>query len=121
VSGINVLIALRVQRGHEFAVTGRAHQEMNVRRPVAVPLLRADHVANRTVHRDHVAQRQHGPHVVIAVRVGAELCAPATSLMRQAGRFLRQSIGVGHTDLPGIGITNIDRDVTALLSDIMMT
>ena len=50
-------IAGDVERRDHFAISGRADHEMNVRGAVAVAFLRANHVADRAIHRNHVAVR----------------------------------------------------------------
>ena len=68
-------IVAQIERGDEFAIAGRADQEMDMGRPHAVPLLRVHHAADRTVHRDRIAARLDGAHDVEPVLVGVEHAA----------------------------------------------
>ena len=102
--GIDVLVALQIQRRDHFAIAGRADDEVNVRGPIAVTLLRANHVAHRAVHRDHVAERRDGAQVETAVGVGMEGAAQV-----HLGRIvLLQIVVAGFVRLPDLhrGVRN---------------
>jgi len=70
--GIDVVVAGNIERRDQLAVSGSADHEMNVSRPEAVAFLGADHIADRSVHRDHVAEGTESAEIVAAVRVGTE-------------------------------------------------
>ena len=72
---VDVLIALQIQCRHYFAIAIRADDEMDMRGAIAVAFLRADHVAHRAVHRDHVAEWSNGAEIEPAVGISLERAA----------------------------------------------
>ena len=86
--GIDMLVVAEVERGDQLAIAVAADQEVDVRRPEAVALLRLHHLADRPIHRDRIAERAHRAEMVAAVRIGAEVRAQVHHL----GRILRLEV-----------------------------
>src|ERR1700733_3772260 len=57
--GVDMFVVAEVERGDQFAKTVAADQEVDVRWPEPVALLRLHHLTHRAVHRDRIAQRAH--------------------------------------------------------------
>ena len=91
-------IVPQIQRGHHFAISRRADDKVNVRGPIPVALLRANHVAHRTIHRDHVPERSNRTQVVASIGVCMEV---ATQI--HFGRIvLLQIVVAGFIRLPNL-------------------
>ncbi len=77
-----MLVVTEIQRGDQLAIAVAADQEVDVRWPEAVALLRLHHLADRAIHRDGISKRTHGAEMVAALRVGAEVRAQVHHLCR---------------------------------------
>ena len=71
----DVGVSRDIKRGNHLAVSGCANHEMNVSGTEAVAFLGANHIADRAIHGNHIAERAEAPEVVAAVGVGMEASA----------------------------------------------
>ena len=112
-----------IERRDQLAVARCADQEVDVRRAHAVALLRHDHLPDRAVERDEIAERPHCADEVIALVVGIEDAAaidlldavldvvapvgrrlPHRHLGTRAGCALRVGDAPGHGDFGAVGL-----------------
>ena len=73
--GPDIIVVAEIQRRHQFPMSRGPNQHMNMRRPHPMPSLGVHQPADRPVHRDRVALWPHGPEMIAAILVGAEIAA----------------------------------------------